>query len=152
MSDFPCALINDGYSRRGFVKERKHCYPAVRFRYRPVPIEDHTTIARALQDAPTGQAEAHLFVKTVGKYVETWNVVDRDGKPVELRSEKGAPNVAVLTKVDTLLLMKIYNIVMMNTETDEDPEWEPGESPIKHEADKLFGEQEQDDVGNSPEG
>lgn len=150
MSDFPCAVIADGYSRRGFVKARNHCYPAVKFRYRPVPLADYNTISNAVRDAKTGQAEAHVVVKTIGKYVETWNTVDDKGEPVELRTN-GKPNVDGLLKLDAYLLSRVYQITMGNFDTDEDPEWPQTETGNGREFDALMGivGGEADDLGNS---
>ena len=136
MSNELCGYVGnvaDGYTRRGFIKERAHCYPAVRFEYRPVLPGDRTTIFNGIRDASSGQQEEQIAARAIQKYVVKWNIQKRDGSDVKVHVDEAL-------KLDCHLFQRVFHIVMQNEQTDEDPEWNVVKAKPNRELDAVLGD------------
>jgi len=134
MSNELCGYVGnvaDGYTRRAFIRERPHCYPAVKFEYRPVLPGDRTTIFNAIREASSGQQEEQIAARAIQKYVVKWDIKKRDGSDVKVSVDEAL-------KLDSHLFQRLFHTSMGSEETDEDPEWNIGRPKPNKELDAVL--------------
>lgn len=141
-----CAVIDDGYTRAGYLAGVPYSTPAVRFRYRPPLIVPLSIIRDEIRKSKP-ESQVAIQAKTICKYVESWDVKDAKGEPVKL-------DIEAVKRVDPFIFSAVSGVVLGFQFTEVDPEWSQGEAETEsaRAIDSIFGgdpvEAESSDVKN----
>jgi hypothetical protein len=111
-----CAtFIADGYTQPGYIQPVDRLHDAMRFRFRPVLIEERSR----LSDLATTVSSAGYLRQMAALLAEklvTWDVTDHLGNEVEV-------SAANLLRLQPELLLKLERIVLGVLPSDVDPRW-----------------------------
>ncbi len=116
----PTAYLTDGYTRAGYVAERKHLHPAVRFTYRPMLRQNRSVVFKRIRDDSNPRALDVVYARTIAGQIVAWDLALPDGAPVPLAAEH-------ILRLEPNLFEKLFNIVTGICVTDEDPRWTQSE-------------------------
>lgn len=128
-----CAVIDDGYTRAGYIAGVPYSTPAVRFRYRP-PLITPLSIIRDEIRKSKPESQVAIQAKTICKYVESWDVKDAQGEIVKLDIES-------IKRVDPFIFSAVAGVVLGFQFTEVDPEWARSEAETESSRaiDSIFG-------------
>jgi hypothetical protein len=79
----PACFIDDGYTCVGYIEEAEGIHEAVRFEYRPSTARDNAIFYDGLDKADGGEY-SDKTAKFVADHLVSWNICDRNGRPVEI--------------------------------------------------------------------
>ena len=112
----PTAYLHDGYTCAGYVQERRHLHPAVRFTYRPMLRQNRSVVFKRIRDDSDPKALDVVYARTIAGQIVEWDLTMPDGAPVPLTAEH-------ILRLEPNLFDKLFNIVTGISVTDEDPRW-----------------------------
>lgn len=75
------AVIRDGYTRDCFIKAMPGLHPSVRFKYRPMLMQNRSTITHEMSKAYAADHAARadeISAKAIAGYVVSWDIADVD--------------------------------------------------------------------------
>lgn len=110
------AFIHDGMTRRGYISESKHQYPAVRFTYRPMLVQNRAVVFRQIADCKDPRKEQELAARVIAAQVQEWDITSDNGGAVPV-DDKAA------LRLEPNLFGRLFEIVTGSRVTDEDPAW-----------------------------
>lgn len=113
------AFIADGYNERAYVGEVPRLYPAVRFEYRPTPLQELVGYRREVAKLGELDTYKHAAKFLAGKLV-SWDLKDDKGEPAPLKTE-------TILRLRHPLFLRILAIVHGLEAPDDDPQAADGE-------------------------
>lgn len=113
------AIINDGYNEPGYLAERKGLHPAVKFTFRPMLHEKRAGVNALIMAGGVNGPRA--MVKAIVDHLVSWDVCDKDKKPVEV-------SLANVAHLRPNLIEGLYNIVSGWAPSDPEPNATPEEA------------------------
>jgi len=111
------AYIDDGQTRRGYLREVQRLHPACRFEWRPITAAERAIIIGKVADANERQA-IDIASALVASRVTKWNLTKPDGEPVNLQA-------AEVGRVVPALMLKVYRVLLGDNPPDADPDEQP---------------------------
>lgn len=113
---------DDGYSEDAYIAPKELVHNAVRFTYRPTPVEERALMIDVNRSVDETRFAAHCS-RFLAKRIIRWDIVEKttDGSapmPMPLSESN-------IMRLKPALWMRMVNIVIWGTEGgDPDPEWE----------------------------
>lgn len=143
---------HDGYSREdGFIKEEPRLYNALRFKWRPVTVQQRSVVYRLMDDAVAAndpnKAES-ISADAMVRALISWDLKDQNGKDVPI-------SVANVLRLQPNLGVRLFRILMGREAPDEDSIVTPAarEAQVQDALTAAFGKSpEEEDAKNSPPG
>lgn len=118
------AWIPDGYTERGFIEPVENLHEGLRFRYRPMLIEDGSEFIDSVARLKPREAERKTAAMLAKQLID-W----------ELRSPSTGEQVekspASILKLKRVVFQRLTQIVLGMQPSDTDPEW-PAENQDEH--------------------
>lgn len=111
----PLGYIHDGYTADGFIAESPRLHPSLRFTYRPMLAQNRTVVFREIAKCTDPRKEETLAAQTIKSQVLSWDLVDENGKAVDL-------TVSNILRVQPRLLSRLFDVVTGTQASDEDPQ------------------------------
>jgi len=76
-----CGVIDDGYTLDGYIKESPDIYPAVRFKYRPLTVEQRVRLFEGWSNLPSLD-QIGRTTTALSKQIVQWDIKDPKGRPI----------------------------------------------------------------------
>lgn len=110
------SYIPDGYTEKGYIEGVPRLYEALRFKFRPMRIEDGSEFLDLLSKMSAKPREGEVFTaKMLAKRVLEWDLKDK-GQTLPL-------DVKTLLGVQRRLFYRLMAIVLGTDASDMDPAW-----------------------------
>jgi len=127
---------DDGYTEKAYIKEAYNVHPAVRIRFRPLPVTDRAQSIESVRDKSRGRDQEIAVADVMSRRIVSWDFLDENGNSIE-----GVPEVSrqSLLRLKAPLFVRLASIVYHGYEGgDIDPlDDETPENPLKRlEADQ----------------
>jgi|HubBroStandDraft_5_1064220.scaffolds.fasta_scaffold72909_2 hypothetical protein len=115
--------INDGFSLDGYVRARPGVYPAMRFKYRPIPSSHRLRIYDNWKNLPDAE-QAQRVADAMARQISWWELKDPSGKALNCRDAATYRNLWSFH-----LYNRLQEIVFEAGDSDRDPNVEPQPAP-----------------------
>jgi hypothetical protein len=119
------AWIPDGYSGKGFIAAVPRLYEAVRFRYRPVPLDEGSDFLESGYSCTAGQANKKT-AELLAKHLISWDLKLANGQELPITAD-------TLMHLNRVVFGKMAAIVLGQVASDEDPEDSASEAKARRE-------------------
>ncbi len=124
-----CAVIADGYTEPGYIKEVSGIHGDVRFTFRPMTVDARSALY-ALSDKMKPEAYDQKCAAELAAHLTSWDITD--GKDVAVPiSAKATINLK------PLLFNRLLSIVVGQAATDLDPDWDEDAKQLKAQEEAL---------------
>lgn len=115
--------VDDGYTLKGYIAAKEGLIEAVRFTYRPIPVDMQAALNAALaviQDTPNNPLNLRKRASILESRLVSWDLKDHTGEVLGI-------NAANIRRFAPELFWTMFSIVFGSLPSDIDPEWEPDE-------------------------
>jgi hypothetical protein len=110
-----CGFIDDGYTLDGFVKELPGIYSAVRFKYRPLTVEQRVRLFESWSTLPALD-QISRTTGALAKQIVQWDMKDAKGRPIPCNEPRS------FRRLSPPLHERLLDIVCGINAPDSDPE------------------------------
>ena len=112
-------FIEDGYTLDGFVKELPGIYGAVRFKYRPLTVEQRVRLFENWATLPALD-QISRTTSALSKQIVQWDMKDAKGRPIACNEPRS------FRRLSPPLHERLLDIVCGINSPDSDPEAQAG--------------------------
>jgi hypothetical protein len=110
-----CGFIEDGYTLDGFVKESPGIYGAVRFKYRPLTVEQRVRLFENWATLPALD-QISRTTSALAKQIVQWDMKDAKGRPIACNEPRS------FRRLSPPLHERLLDIVCGINSPDSDPD------------------------------
>ncbi len=111
----PCGYIDDGYTLDGYIKESPGIYPAVRFKYRPLTVEQRIRLFDGWSRL-TALEHVRKTTETLARQICGWDLADQHGRTVDCRDP------ATHRRLAPALHERLLDVICGSAAADPDPD------------------------------
>jgi hypothetical protein len=108
-------IPDDGYTESGFIRARAGLHGALRFRYRPMLVEDRSRILGEFEHLRPEAAELKAAGE-IHRRLVWWDLCDGQSKPVPI-------SLDVVRRLKPAVFARVWAIVLGTEPSDIDPGW-----------------------------
>lgn len=127
-TDYVSSYIPDGYTAHGYIAAVPRMYGALRFTYRPMPVDERSVLFDMVERQRDRKKGESMSAKTIQKHLVDWEL-QYDGAEVK-------PTWENVLRLQPSLFVRLFNIVVGVDASDDDPELTRGEK--ESELDREF--------------
>jgi hypothetical protein len=110
-----CGFIDDGYTLDGFVKELPGIYGAVRFKYRPLTVEQRVRLFESWSTLPALD-QISRTTSALARQIVQWDMKDAKGRPIPCNEPRS------FRRLSPPLHERLLDIVCGSSPPDADPD------------------------------
>lgn len=108
------AIIGDGYTQNAYIAPAPRHHPALRFRFRPLMVEERSRLLSENSKLPAKDATRNT-ARVVAARLESWDATDKKGDSIAVSADS-------LLRLRPALYDRLLAIVYGIDGSDEDPE------------------------------
>ncbi len=114
-------LIDDGYTRQGYLAEVERLHDNLAFTFRPMLAEEVDAVAEAAE-SKTAAEKSRIMRGVIAKQLQSWDVISGKGMTAEI-------NIENVRRLPWRVVNQLYNMVAGLIPVDERPEKIAGDEP-----------------------